>query len=252
VGTVVVTASAGTFSGLGESLTGFPVLIEEHPLIRFTFPEDWSQLDSALGRLKSYTAVVITSPRAARAVVDRVRATGIGSPVGSRSPVVWVSGAATAAVLEGALGPIRTAEPVEVGTQGAGAAVAQAMLAAGIAGRVLYPCGETRRDELPAQLRDRGIQVDEIVCYHTVLAGEDAARAAAARASVVVVSSPAVAQLLARACTQTGRPDLLAVGPTTADAARGAGWAPTAVAREPTVGALAECVRTLLNARQRT
>jgi uroporphyrinogen-III synthase len=250
VRTVVLTASAGTFSGLGEALSDLPVLIEERPLIHFAFPEDWTELDSALERMDSYTAMALTSPRAARAVLDRVRATGVAWGAASRRPVVWASGPATAAVLEETLGPISTAPTELVGKQGAGASVAQAMLDAGTAGRVLYPCGESRRDELPAQLRSRGIQVDEVVCYRSVLAGENAARTVAVRASVLVVSSPAVAQLLARACTQT-RPDLLAVGPTTAEAARASGWVPTAVAREPTVGALAECLRTLLTLESR-
>ena len=68
--------------------------------------------------------------------------------------------------------------------------------------------------------------MDEVVCYRSVLASESAAHAAAARGTVLVVASPTVADLLVRACPPDARPDLLAVGPTTAASARASGWSP--------------------------
>jgi uroporphyrinogen-III synthase len=82
-----------------------------------------------------------------------------------------------------------------------------------------------------------------------VLAPPEEARAAAERAGVLVVGSPSVADLLARVCPPGSRPSLLAVGPTTAAAARASGWAPSAVAPRPTDDALAASVRALLAAR---
>ena len=123
------------------------------------------------------------------------------------------------------------------------------MLSAGVRGPVLFPCGDLRRDELPARLRDAGIPVEEVVCYRSVLAGEAAARHAAERAQVLVVASPSVADLLARACPLGVRPALLAVGPTTASAARASGWPPAGVAARPTTEALAAAVRALIASR---
>jgi uroporphyrinogen-III synthase len=114
---------------------------------------------------------------------------------------------------------------------------------------VLFPCGDTRRDELPDRLRDEGIEVVEVVCYRSVLAGEMEARRTAERAQVLVVASPSVADLLARACPPGVRPALLAVGPTTAAAARASGWPPARVASRPTAEALAAAVRALLATR---
>jgi uroporphyrinogen-III synthase len=114
---------------------------------------------------------------------------------------------------------------------------------------VLFPCGDIRRDELPDRLRDGGVPVEEIVCYRSVLASESDARRAAERAQLLVVGSPSVAELLARACPPAARPALLAAGPTTAAAARAAGWAPAGVAARPTTEALVAAVRALIAAR---
>jgi uroporphyrinogen-III synthase len=81
-----------------------------------------------------------------------------------------------------------------------------------------------------------------------VLAGEAAARAAAERAAILVVASPSVADLLARVARSGARPRMLAVGPTTAAAARASGWPPAAVADRPDVEALLAGVRSLLAA----
>jgi uroporphyrinogen-III synthase len=146
------------------------------------------------------------------------------------------------------LGPIRT--PAEPGTgAGMAAALAVAMLEAKVSSPVLFPCGETRRRELPDFLRRNGIQVDEVVCYRSVLADVSAAHAAAKRATVIIVASPSVATLLASACPADSRPELIAVGPTTAAAARALGWSPTAVAANPSTVAVTTAVRDLLATR---
>jgi uroporphyrinogen-III synthase len=88
-----------------------------------------------------------------------------------------------------------------------------------------------------------------VVCYRSVLADESQARKAAARGTVLVVASPSVADLLARACPSTTRPELLAVGPITAASARAAGWSPAAVAEAPTVRALSSAILGLLASR---
>ena len=245
VETVVVTASVGTFPGLVEALRTLPVLVEEHPLMNFAPPADWAPLDSALDRLDSYGALAFTSPRAAAAVVDRMA--GRRKRVQRQNtPAVWAGGAATGAALGDALGPVRTPREADTATLGAAEALARAMLDARVSGPVLFPCGDTRRDELPDRLRSHGMRVDEIVCYRSVLASEAAAHAAATRGTVLVVASPTVADLLIRACPPGARPDLLAVGPTTAASARASGWLPAAVASKPTVEALAAAVRNVL------
>jgi uroporphyrinogen-III synthase len=243
----VVTASPGAFPGLLDSLRALPVAVEECPLLSFAPPSDWGPVDSALERWHEFEAIALTSPRAARAFLARVSERKV-VPADSARPRVWAGGTATASAVGSSLGRVQLPTENEVGELGSAGALARAMLAAGVRGPVLFPCGELRREELPARLRDSGIEVEEVVCYRSVLAAEADARAAAERAEVLVVASPSVADLLARACPPGVRPALLAVGPTTAAAARASGWPPAAVASHPSTEALTGGVRSLLTA----
>jgi uroporphyrinogen-III synthase len=241
---VIVTASTGSFPGLLDALRAIPVAAEEMPLMTFAPPLDWAPVDAAARSLRRFEAVAFTSPRAARTFAERLAALGV-APTKDATPV-WVAGAATAEALGDGLGTAHLPDERAAGEHGAAAALARAMTAAGVRGPVLFPCGDMRRDELPARLRDAGIRVEEVLCYRSVLAEEADARRVAQRARVIIVASPSVAELLARACPGGERPDLLAVGPTTADASLAAGWAPAGVATRPTVEALAGGVRALL------
>jgi uroporphyrinogen-III synthase len=244
VPTVVITASSGTLPGLPEALRQVPVPVEEHPLMTFAPPLDWQPLDRALEDLSRFDAIAFTSPRAARAFAERRRERGESGAL----PPIWAAGGGTVAALAGLVSEAHTPPAKSVGERGAATALAAAMVEAGVRGPVLFACGEIRRDELTARLRHEGIEVEEIVCYRSVLAGETAARSAAERAAILIVASPTVADLLARACPSGARPALLAVGPTTAASARASGWNPDAIAERPTVEALVAGVRSLLSA----
>jgi uroporphyrinogen-III synthase len=245
--TVVITASQGTLPGLLEALREVPVPAEEYPLMTFAPPLDWTPLDRALEQLARFDAIAFTSPRAARAFAERRRERADRVPL----PPVWVGGGATVAALSGLVPEAHTPSARSVGERGAATALAAAMVEAGVRGPVLFPCGEIRREELTVRLRHEGVEVEEIVCYRSVLAGEAAARAAAERAGILIVASPTVADLLARACPPGVRPALLAVGPTTAASARTAGWNPDAISARPTVEALVAEVRSLMDSRGR-
>lgn len=244
--TVVLTASAGAFPGLVEALRAIPVAVQDVPLMTFAPPLDWTPVDAAVRNLDRYAAIAFTSPRSARAFGERAQSLATRLPPAT---AVWAAGAGTAEALGGGLQPVRQADQRAVAERGAAAALAEALVRSGLDRPVLFPCGDIRRDELPARLRDEGITVDEVVCYRSVLAGETEARDAAERAQVVIVASPSVADLLARACPPGVRPALVAVGPTTAAAARASGWPPAHVANRPTSEALAAAVRAVVAAR---
>jgi uroporphyrinogen-III synthase len=240
---VALTVAAGSLAGLGERLRADGAVVREAPLLTFGPPADWRLLDDALLRLSHYVAMAVTSPRAAEAVAARAAAHRVTAPA---ALAVWASGPTTAAPLEERFGPVQVPSGLVTIDAGAGSNVAGAMLAAGVSSPVLFPCGDTRRDELPAILRAAGVAVDEVVCYRALLADEAHALAAATEVDAVVVASPKVAQLLARVTRRGERPALVAIGPTTAAAARDAGWAPDGVAKRPTVDAVLERLRAVL------
>jgi uroporphyrinogen-III synthase len=242
---IVITAAAGSFAGLADALKSPDSVVAEQPLIHFRPPADWEPFDRALDRLDYYRAVALTSPRAAVAMSTRLLHRGIRWPA-ANGPTTWAGGAATAAALGSTFGVVRTPEQRQVGLNGAAAALAGIMIDEGVAGPVLFPCGSIRRELLPETLRRRGITVDEVVCYQSVLADESHAQAAAAAATVLIVASPAVVQLLARAVPAGARPDLVTVGPTSSDAARNEHWEPAGVAVHPTAEAVAFAVRQVL------
>jgi len=91
--------------------------------------------------------------------------------------------------------------------------------------------------------------VDEVVCYRSLLAGPPEARAAVAGATMVVAASPSVVRLLLDSCPVSGRPALVAIGPTTAAAARQGGWEPAAIPSAPLTDALAAAIAGLLTRR---
>lgn len=245
--TVVLTGSAGAFSGLAEALRGTPVELVERPLVSFGPPPTWDRLDDALRCRSRYGAVALTSPRASVVLAERIRVCGLIWNDGE-SPTVWAVGPATANPLGDTVGGVQL-PPAGEAEEGAGERLARAMLSAGVRGPVLFPCGDRHREELGRMLGGQGLEVDEVVCYRTILADAGQARAAVAGASLVVVASPAVLQLLAESCAPKTRPPLLVIGPTTAGAARAAGWEPAAVAGAPSASALASAIHGLLTPR---
>ena len=243
--TIVLTASAGAFPGLATALADIPAVVRERPLLSFSPPLDWGQLDAALARRHRYRALALTSPRAAHALVERIDACKVRWGEGTE-PAVWAVGVATLEALQGRVGHVRRPEEQPFAGQGAAAALARAMLNEPAGGPVLFPCGDRRRDELPHILRSDGIEVDEVVCYRTVLATLEQARLATVGSTVLVVASPSVVGLLTEACRDMALPRLVAIGETTAAAARAAGWSPAAVASEPSTSALVSAISGLL------
>jgi uroporphyrinogen-III synthase len=234
---------------LADRLRDLSLTVEERPLLRFAPPSDWTELDNAIDALRDgyYPTIVFTSPRAAESFRARWLTRGLDWPSArSRDVAVWGVGPGTAKALDAVLGVARLPNADSVGRVGAAAALAEALARSRVAGRVLFPCGDHRRNELPSRLRAAGITVDEVVCYHSVLAEVEDARAAASGAAVLVVVSPLVVGLLAGACPSAPRPALVAIGPTTRDACAAAGWPAEAVAAHPTVDAVNAAVRSLL------
>jgi uroporphyrinogen-III synthase len=244
--TVVLTTAPGTLAGLADLLRADGATVREAPLLSFGPPADWAPVDRAIFRLPDFRAIAFTSPRAAEAFTSRLTLHRVSPPRGQDA---WVTGSATAAALRDLFDPVRTPSSLVTIDAGAGALLATAMIAAHVGSPVLYVCGDTRRDDVPAVLRTAGITVQEVICYRSVMAEPDVIRRSAVGADVLLVASPKVVTMLARVCPKDERPALVAIGPTTAAAARAAGWAPAGVARRPTVESVIERIRGLVKSR---
>lgn len=240
---VAVTLSEGALEGFEARLAAGGHAVRRVPLVSFETPATFEALDAALVQSRHYAAVAVTSPRAAVVLAQRIEA-------GGHAPLhtpVWAVGERTAAPLRPVCDDVRLVA-VRAGERGAAESLAAEMLATRVHGAVLFPCGELRRDALPTLLAGAGCRVDEVLCYRTVLPEPEAARAALGRAQLIVVGSPSVAELLARAVPSGERPLLVAVGPTTGAAAEAAGWIPDATSARPSADAVAGACLTLLHA----
>jgi uroporphyrinogen-III synthase len=106
---------------------------------------------------------------------------------------------------------------------------------------LLFLCGDRRRDTVPDRLRAAGVAFDEFVVYRTLGAAEELAEAMEERRPewLVFFSPSGVETAEALAGPSWNRTRKAAIGPTTAEALRAAGFAPAAVADAPTPAALA-------------
>ncbi len=237
---VVLTTAEGSFVGLEQLLRDRDFDVATHPLLAFREPADWSQVDALLRGWDQVPIVALTSPRSASALVDRANRLNIDLASG---PTLWAGGTATKATLGDQLA-VRTPSQIAMGR--AGRALGQAMIEAGVKDRVVFVCGEPHRDDLPDLLRASGVTVEEVVCYRSVLATPEIACDAVSGANIVVVGSPRVATLLA-GVRPAAAVHLVAVGPTTGDAARKSGWVPAAVADEPSSQCVADAVKSAID-----
>ncbi len=239
---VVLAGAAGAMPGLAAGLTAAGLQVEETPLLSFAPPDSWTPLDRALLRLERYAALAVTSPRGARAVLQRAVALNL-SP-GQSLPVF--APASSAELLRRLFQNVRVVTTDAHPAPGLALQLASALRRSGVGGPVLFPCAEVHREELVISLRASGRRVEPVVVYRTLLADDDLARAVLARADLIVVTSPRVVELLARLRPADATTVLVVIGPTTERTARMAGWAPDAVAARPTAEAVLGAITQLL------
>lgn len=228
---------AGVLSAAGARVLWVPAIEVRDP------PDGGAALRGALVAPGSYEWIVFTSMHAVDRVVHAARDVGMLAGV----QLAAVGGATAAALaahgLAAALVPARAhaaalaeAFPLPAATPPAPTRalppVAAAIAPAGTASRrVLFPCAHRARPTLPAGLRAKGWEVDEVVAYRTLPAPAPPAPmlAALSGATAIVFSSPsAVHAYLGWRVGDAGAavpvpPVVVCGGLTTASAARAAG-----------------------------
>jgi uroporphyrinogen III methyltransferase / synthase len=224
--TVAVTRARAQASALAGRLRDLGAEVVEAPAIRIR------PLPVELPALQDYDLVCVTSPNGAERLFDHLR--------DARA----LAGVTVAAIGPGTARALR-ARGVEPDVMPA-RAVAEGLVEA-LAGvpvnRALVCRAAEGRDVLPAALRARGAQVDEVALYETVAEPlPEPVRAAAAAADYLVFASGSSVRFYAAAGGSLVGPHLVSIGPATSDALRAHGAEPDREADPHTPDGLVEAL----------
>lgn len=171
------------------------------PLIEVVEPPDPEPLRRALGRLSTYDIVAFTSVNAVHAVVAALRALGLDAHALQEARIASIGPGTTQALEAWGLAPSIVAKE-HVG-EGMGEAILSALspLPRNPPPRVLLPRALVAREELPAMLREAGIELDVVPAYETRPISKEQGQALAAELSrgaidaVLLTSSSTVKSL---------------------------------------------------------
>ena len=250
---VIVTRAADGATALGKRLRARGADVIEAPATRIE-PVDTTALDNALGRVRDYGWLVLTSRNAVRAVWESLLRVGVDARALAGVRVAAVGPGTAAALLE--RGVRVDVLPERFVAEGVLEALAARDDVRGA--RVLYAAATGARDVLPAGLAALGATVDRVDAYQSVPDERGAAvlrRALEKGVDIVTFASASAVQAFVDAVTPEIAVDARAVtiGPITSEAARAAGIEVVEEADEATVPALADAVvRALLGASSTT
>jgi uroporphyrinogen III methyltransferase/synthase len=243
--TVVVTRGAGGDDALGDRLRALGAEVLEFPAIALAPAADLGPLDAALRELARFDWVAFASANAVEQAVARIDALGLKRGLLADRRLACV-GPATGARLEALV-----RAPDLMPSSATGAALA-ASLAPHVRNRsVLVPRAAEGRPELVDGLRAAGAEVAAPVAYRTVLAAPGSmaglgALLAAGGVDAVTFASPSavrgVVLGLGADAPRLAGVLLGAIGPTTAEALRAAGFTAGVVPDLQTAEALADAV----------
>ena len=222
------------------------------PTITITEPDSWEGCDRAIRHIDQYDGLVFTSVNAVQHFLDRCEAVGVGIKDSRRK--VYTVGERTKEEVE-AHGISVHYSPRDH----SGASLIAGMDVGDVKGkRLLVPHGNIGRDEVIDGLRQLGAKVDSVVVYNTKLPkpnGSDDVWGKLVRGEIDVVTfaSPSAAVNFAkmfpasRLSEVSSHPRIAVIGPTTAEAVQGLGFAVDIVARESTTSGLVKAIAAYYN-----
>ena len=201
------------------------------PVLAFRFPNQ-DALRSCLTDPSQYAGLILTSPRAVRALE------GIDLP-----KAVWDTWTDQPAY---AVGPKTASAVRDIGFtpsgEGAGSASALESVIAKQKKPYLFLCGNRRRDVLPDALQEAGTPFEELIVYETGLRTALDIPDAREGDWLAFFSPSGIEAVTQHAADKAKGYQVAAIGPTTASALRDGGWAVDAVAETPSPDALADAI----------
>ncbi|XP_076372268.1 uroporphyrinogen-III synthase-like isoform X2 [Tachypleus tridentatus] len=158
---------------LSVGLTGCLKTLGIHPVIIPVLLFQFANLEELRACLKrEYSGIVFTSQRAVEAVTC-----AMSSLMGVeereellsklRSKLTFVVGEATALTAETSLG-LDTIGKESGNADDLVPVILRQLIPCKESKTLLFPCGNLRKDSISSGLESKGIQVEEIVCYHTI------------------------------------------------------------------------------------
>jgi len=242
---VIVTRTADQARAIVEPLENLGVEVLAFPVIAVVDPPDWGPVDEAIGRLREYQWIVLTSANAVRCFFARLEDTAGGRE--SLGDVEFaVVGTATASALR-AQGIEPHLIPADFTAEGLIEEFRELQVGEGY--RVLIPRALEAREVLPDTLREWGATVDIAPVYQTVKGEPDPAvidRLQAGSVDAATFTSPSTFRNF-RSMLQEAGVDadatlhsmaLASIGPVTSADLRALGVEPAVEAVQPTDAAL--------------
>jgi uroporphyrinogen III methyltransferase / synthase len=218
---VVVTRARAQASGLAATLRGLGAEVVELPAIRIEPRIDSEEVQSAIGSIRDYSLVCLTSPNGVRLLFEALLAEGLDARALAAATVAAIGpGTAHALAEHGVLADI-------VPERFVAEALVEALADVEVPGRrVLVARAVEARDVLPDALRDRGAEVDVVALYETVREEPDVEAVEAAQgADYVTFTSSSTVRNLTEALGERFPRDarVVSIGPVASEAARDAG-----------------------------
>ena len=244
--TELVTRARSQASKLTARLEQLGAKVIEAPAIRIEEPADhYEALDAAIAKLNDYQWLIFTSANGVDYFFARLIKTGKDARALGYAKVAAI-GSATAAKLR-EYGIIADVVPREFRAEGVLEALKGKLPSHA---KILLPRAQEAREILPEKLREQGAVVDVAPAYQTVAAEVDAEslreKLAAGEIDLVTFTSSSTVTNLVKII---GSADTLkeiktaAIGPVTAETAKGNGIEPDIVAKEYTIDGLVEAIK---------
>jgi uroporphyrinogen III methyltransferase / synthase len=222
------------------------------PMIGIAEPESWSECDLAIDRLGKYDGIIFTSSNGAEMFFRRLRERGGGNLPRLQSIPVFAVGEKTRQTIADHGVGVEFVPAVYSGD-----ALGQAFAGRDLKGKTyLHPRGNLGREEVERHLTGAGARVEAVVVYSTVdpdraSCGDLRRRILSGAIDVVTFASPSALKNFTSLFTgpeftsMPGRPRVVVIGPTTAEAARSINFPVDAVAPESTSAGLVRAVEEL-------